>query len=172
MVDALAELRRHERKLLGYILRRHHDASQADDVLQEVFLIMMQQTEKRQIDNPVAYAYRVADSLIYAQARRGRLEEGLGDDDFACELPLADEVLEHRQRVALFQTALQNLTPLRRDIFMRRHLKGQSRQDIADDLGMTLEAVKKHLLRAMIELSQSMPDADGRILEGGPNASQ
>lgn len=163
--EALAEVRRHERKLLGYIRRRQHDPSHADDILQETILVMMQQAQKREIENPLAYAYRVAESLIYAQARRGRREEGLDDHEFICDAPLADEVLEHRQRVVLFQAALQELSPLRRDIFLRRHLHGQSRQTIAEDLGITLEAVKKHLVRAMIELSRSLPQGDAPALE-------
>ncbi len=160
--DPLAELRPHERKLLGYIARRHGDPSRAEDILQETLLTLMQQSRKQDIANPVAYAYRVADSLIYAQARRDRREQGLGEaDDYGCDLPLADEVLEHKQRVVVFQGALNRLSPVRREIFVRRHMDGQSRQTIADGLGMSLEAVKKHLVRAMVELAGAMDAATG-----------
>ena len=158
MDDALAELRPHERKLFSYIARRHGDPSRAEDILQQTLLTMMEQSRKQAIDNPVAYAYRVADSLIYAQARKDRREEELGDEDYGCDLPLADEILEHKQRVVIFQDALQALSPLRRDIFIRRHMHDQSRQRIADDLEMSLEAVKKHLVRAMAELALVMDD--------------
>ncbi len=167
MDDALAELRPHERKLFSYIARRHGDPSRAEDILQQTLLAMMEQSRKQTIDNPVAYAYRVADSLIYSQARRDRREEELGDQDYGCDLPLADEILEHKQRVAIFETALQNLSPLRRDIFIRRHMHGQSRQKIADDLEMNLESVKKHLVRAMAELALVMDGAtDGAAQKG------
>jgi RNA polymerase sigma-70 factor (ECF subfamily) len=161
MTDALTELRPHERKLFGYIARRHGDASRAEDILQQTLLVVMEQSRKQSIDNPLAYAYRVADSLIYSQARRDRREEGLGEADYGCDLPLADEVLEHKQRVAVFEAALRRLSPVRQEVFVRRHVDGQSRQKIADDLGLNLETVKKHLVRAMAELAGVMDAATG-----------
>lgn len=159
MTDVLAALRPHERKLAAYIVRRCKNASRAEDILQETLLTVMRQAGKQEIAQPLAYAYRVSDSLIYAQARRDRREEPIGDEDFGCDLPLPDAVLEHRQRAAVFETALKRLSPLRRDIFIRRHLDGQSRQAIADDLRISVEAVKKHLVRAMAELAGAMQDA-------------
>jgi RNA polymerase sigma factor (sigma-70 family) len=159
MTDVISVLRPHERKLAAYIVRRSKDPGRSEDVLQETFLTVMRQAQKQEITQPLAYAYRVADSLIYAQARRDRREEPIGDEDFGCDLPLPDAVLEHKQRAAVFEAALKRLSPLRRDIFMRRHLDDQSRQAIADDLKITVEAVKKHLVRAMAELAGAMQDA-------------
>lgn len=159
MNDILAALRPDERKLAAYIARRSKDPGRAEDILQETFLIVMRQARKQEITQPLAYAYRVADSLIYAQARRDRREAPIGDEDFGCDLPLPDAVLEHRQRAAVFEAALKRLSPLRRDIVIRRHLDGQSRQAIADDLRISVEAVKKHLVRAMAELAGAMQDA-------------
>jgi RNA polymerase sigma factor (sigma-70 family) len=161
MQQAVAELRKHEHRLLSYISRRRGDPSRSEDILQETLLIVMEQSRKQDIANPLAYAYRVADSLIFSQARRDRREEALGDEDFECELPLADEVLEHKQRAEIFETALRGLSPVRRDIFMRRHLHGQSRQQIADDLQLNLESVKKHLVRAMADLASAVSGAAG-----------
>ena len=159
MKDVLEALRPHERKLAAYIARRSKDPARAEDILQETFLTVMRQAGKQEITQPLAYAYRVADSLIYAQARRDRREEPIGDEDFGCEMPLPDAVLEHKQRAAVFEAALKRLSPLRRDIFIRRHLDGQSRQAIADDLRISLESVQKHLVRAMTELAGAMQDA-------------
>jgi RNA polymerase sigma-70 factor (ECF subfamily) len=165
MTDALAELRPHERKLFGYIVRRHGDPSRAEDILQQTLLMVMEQSRKQVIVHPLAYAYRVADSLIYSQARRDRREEGLSEGDYGCDLPLADEVLEHKQRVMIFEAALRRLSPIRRDVFVRRHVDGQSRQKIADDLDLNLETVKKHLVRAMAELAGVMDAATGDAAE-------
>jgi RNA polymerase sigma-70 factor (ECF subfamily) len=153
MTEAISILKRHEKKLLAYIHRRCRDRFSSEDVLQETLLRIIEQSRKSQIANPVAYAYRVADSVIYAHARKGMLEIEIGDADFECEAPLADEVLEYKQRTAIFEEALLRLTPLRRDIFIRRHIEGKSRQRIAEELNLNLEAVKKHLVRAMAELT-------------------
>ena len=155
----LAELQPHAPRLLGYIARRNRDPSRAEDILQETLLTIIRQSGRQEIANPVAYAYRVADSLIYAHARRDQREEGLGEADYGCPLPLADEVLEHKQRVEIFEQALRRLAPVRREIFIRRHMHGQARGQIAEEMQLSLEAVKKHLVRAMAELALAMDAA-------------
>ena len=159
MHHAVAELRRNERKLLSYIARRRGDPSTSEDILQETLLTVIEQSRKQEISNPLAYAYRVADSLIFSQARRGRREEAIGEDDFECELPLADEVLEHKQRAEIFEVVLRRLSPVRREVFIRRHLDGQSRQEIADAMRLNVETVKKHLVRAMADLTEAAAEA-------------
>ncbi len=159
MTEAVSVLKRHEKKLLAYIARRYRNASSSEDILQETLLRVIEQSRKSEIVNPVAYAYRVADSVIYGLARKGRLETELGDADYESDAPLADEVLDYKQRVALFQEALLRLTPLRRRIFLLRHVEGKSRQRIAEELNVNLEVVKKHLVRAMAELTFAISDA-------------
>ena len=156
MTDAISALKAQESKLLAYIRRRCRNASLSEDIMQETLLRVIEQSRKNEIAQPLAYAYRVADSVIYAQARKGRQETEIGDADFESDLPLADEVLEHKQRAAIFRQALAELTPLRRSVFVKRYLERQSRQAIADQLGISLESVKKHLVRAMADLARAM----------------
>lgn len=153
MTDAVSILKAHESKLLAYIHRRCRDATLAEDIMQETLLRVIEQSRKTEIAQPLAYAYRVADSVIFAQARKQKLETGIGDADFESETPLADETLEYKQRTAIFERALAGLTPMRRTVFVKRYLEHKSRQAIADDLGISLESVKKHLVRAMADLA-------------------
>ena len=159
MEHALAELNKHEKRLLAYIMRRHRDPSGAEDILQETMMRVVEQSRKQELTNPAAYAYRVADNVIYGLAKRRKREAELGDQDFECELPLADEQLEYKQRLALFQKALDRLPPLRRKVFAKRHLEGRSRDEIARELDLSVEAVKKHLVRAMTDLTIAMTQA-------------
>ena len=159
MTDAMTELKEHEKRLLAYIVHRSRNPADADDVLQETLLRVFEQTKKRTIENPLAYAFRVADTVIFAQARRFKHETELGDDDFECDTPLADEQLAYKQRVAVLLGAMQTLPPLRRQVFMKRHIDGLSRAEIATDLGLSVEAVKKHLVRAMASMAISVSEA-------------
>lgn len=131
--------------------------------MQETLLRVIEQSRKNRIDQPVAYAYRVADSVIFAQARKQKRETGIGDADFESAAPLADETLEYKQRTVIFEKALSGLTPMRRAVFVKRYLDGKSRQAIATEMGLSLEAVKKHLVRAMADLATATQDhAKGR----------
>jgi RNA polymerase sigma factor (sigma-70 family) len=155
MTDAISVLKAHESKLLAYIRRRCRDASLTEDIMQETLLRVIEQSRKNEIEQPVAYAYRVADSVIFAQARKTRLETEIGDADFESDVPPADEMLDHKQRMAIFETALAGLTPMRRSVFVKRYLERKSRQTIAEETGISLESVKKHLVRAMADLAQA-----------------
>jgi RNA polymerase sigma-70 factor (ECF subfamily) len=155
MTDAISVLKAHESKLLAYIHRRCRNASLSEDIMQETLLRVIEQSRKNQIAQPLAYAYRVADSVIFAQARKTRRETEIGDADFESELPLADEVLEHKQRAAIFRKALAELPAMRRAVFIERYVEHKSRQTIAEEFGISLESVKKHLLRAMVDLARA-----------------
>ena len=46
-------------------------------------------------------------------------------------------------------------------VFRRRRLEGQSREEIAQALGLQPEAVKKHISRAMAQLARALDEAEG-----------
>lgn len=160
MSNVVVELLGQKTKLLSYIFRRDRNRSRSEDILQEVMLRVVEQSRKQEISNPLAYAYRVADSVIFTHAGKYAAEAEVLNEDLKCDRPLADEVLQHKEKVAIFQNALSNLTPLQREIFLRRHVDGRSRQEIAETLDMNLEAVKKHLVRAMAELARAIERAE------------
>lgn len=154
MSAAAAHLTAAMGRLAAYVRRRLREPSDTEDVVQETIMRVIEQDRKRVIEQPLAYAFRVADSVIHARTR-SRAHADLDDHaDLMCELPLADEILDYRQRMIRFEAALSQLTPQRRAVFMKRHLEGKSRQEIAEETGLSLEAVKKHLVRAMVELAQ------------------
>ena len=160
MNSAVSEILKHEGRLLAYISRRVRDKSRATDILQEAMVRLIEQTQKQDLANPLAYAFRVVDSVIYADAREAPVENEQLDFDLKCDLPLADEVLEQKQRVQVFQNALMKLSLTRRTVFVKRHIEGKSRQEIADEMNINFETVKKHLVRAMVELSEALAGAE------------
>ncbi|WP_343525381.1 sigma-70 family RNA polymerase sigma factor [Sphingomonas sp.] len=149
-------------RLLTYVRRRLRDPEQAEDVVQEAIMRVIEQERKQVIEQPLAYAFRVADSVIHNRGReRGwarATDHASVDPDIACAMPLADEVLDYRQRFDRFRTALSRLPAQRRAVFVERHLEGKSRQQIAEEMEISVEAVKKHLARAMVDLAGCIDD--------------
>lgn len=146
-------------RLKSYVRKRMRDPDGVEDVVQETLARVMEQEKRQAIAHPLAYAFRVADSVIMADVRKGRANRLGGELDpleLVCDMPLADEVLDYRQRFARFEAALARLTPMRRTVFRLRHVDGKSRQEIASELGLSMEAVKKHLVRAMADLALAL----------------
>lgn len=170
MTSTIAELMAGMERLRLYVGRRLRNGDDGEDIVQETLTRVLEQSRRQTIEQPLAYAFRVADSIIHTRARHDARETELGDTDFRCELPLADEVLDHRQRLERFTKALERLTPQRREAFVKRHLEGKSRSQIGEEMGLSLEAVKKHLVRAMVELAKSVDRQDETTGQGRGDA--
>lgn len=158
MTDAASQLSAGLGRLRSYVRKRMRDPGGMEDVVQETLVRVIEQERRQVIEQPLAYAFRVADSVIMAGARKAARETELDEFELVCNLPLADEVLDYRQRLGRFEAALERLTPQRRTVFRMRHIDGRSRQDIAAEMNLSVEAVKKHLVRAMADLTLSLGD--------------
>ncbi len=114
-------------RLLTYVRRRIREPEQAEDIVQEAIMRVIEQERKQVIDQPLAYGFRVADSVIYNRGRRGPEHHAPVDPELACALPLADEILDYRQRYDRFQTALSRLPAQRRAVFLSNGIWRASR---------------------------------------------
>jgi len=163
--------------LLGHIthtmarVRRYvhaHMANRADaeDIVQESLARTLRRAGERGIGEtgiarPDHYAISIARNLMADHARHAAMTgECVIDDALACAAPLPDQHLQDRQRLALFTATLEAMPPLRREVFRRRRLEGQSREEIAEALGLQPEAVKKHISRAMAQLARVLAEAE------------
>jgi len=159
------ELRRH-RKSLMHVVRRHvREPWMAEDILQETLARYVHQRRAIPIRNAGGWLRSVAMNLIRDQARTNRayqLDE-LTEDIVDHEEP-ADEVVIHLERVRLFAAALAQLPPLRREVFIRRKLNGESAKEVADQLSISVQSVDQHVARALTALQN---DVARRSRSGG-----
>ncbi|ASG20104.1 RNA polymerase sigma factor [Nitrospirillum viridazoti] len=143
--------------LYRFIMRRVGDPWVSEDLVQETFIRLFTYRLKSTVGDSAALCFRIAQNLVrdhFRASRRASTEE-LGND-LPCEAPRAEEVIMHRQRVAAFQRALDAMPPLRREVFVRRRLKGESLRDIAQTLDISEAAAEKHVVRALEWLHQEM----------------
>lgn len=154
----IADLLAGHRRLLTYIRNRIRNPADAEDVYQETMVRMLERARSGGLQQPVPYALRVAHSVILDRAAIPVSD--LLDEDIACDQPGAEQRLSDRQRLAAFKRALDAMPPLRREVFTRKRIQGQSREEIAQALGMNEEAVKKHLTRALAQLARSLEEQD------------
>jgi len=148
--------------LYGFIIRRVRDPFLADDLAQETLARLLAYARTNKVGDTAALGFRIAANLITDHFRAGAAPAGVLDEEIACSRPSAEQVLMERQRTAIFTRALEKMPPLRREVFIRRRLQGQSHREIAQALGLSETAVEKHVVRALEWLHQEVARAGKR----------
>ena len=141
------------RRFIANKVKPQHDV---DDLLQETLSRTLDAAHQQHLENPMAYAYRVARNKIVdywkEQANANDpLDEQMYTDNTSPELNH-----HQQQQLQIVQQTLQQMPALRREIFLRRRLDGLSRQALAEEFEISTEAVKKHLTRAMVSLTLAL----------------
>lgn len=149
------------RGLLGRVSHATRGSGQAEDFLHSAFLRLEEYRARREtpVDNPAGFLVRAAVNIAVDEARRDRvrsivdapIEEltGLADNG-----PLQDEVLAARKRLERVRLGLEQLSPRTREIFLMHRLDGLKYREIAEELGVTVSAVEKHVAKAALFLAE------------------
>lgn len=155
-------------RLNGYFLRCCGSAADAEDLLQELFLRLIEKIRAYQHDGRFEnWLFRVAANLVRDRFRRHRrgaevsfdgAEEGGGLAALPDDGPMPEENLERLEDRELLLKALARLPEVDREMIMLRHYSEMSFQEIADffqvPLGTALAKVHrglKHLHGIMLK---------------------
>ncbi len=159
----LASVRAQREDLYHFIVERTRDPAAADDLVQETFARLLAYERARTVVDRAALGYRIALNLVrdHFRSRKRRPVEIL-NDDIPCQAPAPEQILMHRQKVEVFGKVLDAMPPLRRDVFIRRRLHGQTCRQIAAELDMKEAAVEKHVVRALEQLHREVAKAERR----------
>ncbi len=138
-------------RYLRRFLRRPEDA---EDVAQEALVRVLEAGSKGEIHYQRAYLYRTARNLAFnLLARKShQLEDYLEDhsdaESLSASIPLEDEVASQR-RFELFCRTAATLPDQCRRVLILRKVYGLSQQEVADQLGISISTVEKHLARGL-----------------------
>jgi RNA polymerase sigma-70 factor (ECF subfamily) len=143
--------------LLRFMQLRGASADEAEDLVQDLYL-KLGGLSAGPIAEPRAYLYRMANNLLLdrrrAAIRRAGREElwsqaGPGaQDSSGAPATAADNALIARQQLHFVESALANLPERTSEIFRRFRIDGERQKHIAEELGISISAVEKHLQRA------------------------
>ncbi len=134
--------------LKQYLYRHSVNSEEAADLYQESIARVLEQSKTTVIDNPLAYAFRVARNLL---SKRQLLDTD-NIDEQQCYRQNPELHLETQQRIELIAQVINAMPVQRRRVFEMRRIEGQSRQAIASSLNISAEAVTKHISRAMADI--------------------
>lgn len=139
------------------------NGAEAEDVTQRLWFRVQRIEDDPPIVNKRAYLFRLATNLATDQARADHrhvalFEPGEPPEDVPDDHPSVERQMMDRERIRRLEAALEEL-PLRcRQVLTLRRIDGLSPNDVADRLGISLNAVAKHVRTAVRHCHERMQD--------------
>ena len=147
--------------LLRLLAARQAAPDEADDILQELFL-KLRSDGSVPVAEPRAYLFRAVENLLIDRRRsasRRALREDAWTDMQAGRLetddsPSVERALIAREELAAVNRAITGLPERTVHALRRFRIDGASQREIAQEMGISLSAVEKHLQKAYKALTE------------------
>lgn len=162
------------KNFLKRFLSREEDI---EDLAQEAYLNAYRTEQERGVEQPKAYLFRVAKNLALNELSRKSKQMTVYIEDRLASIPLdtknsVEDEVEAQQSISVYYEAVAALPKRCRRVFLLRKVNGLRHKEIADQLGITIGAVEKHLrngtksCKAYIERANSIGCAknNGNVL--------
>ena len=166
---------RHGEKIFRTALRITSDTSAAEEVLQNVFVILVQSLSSFRNDSKfTTWLYKVVlnTSFMYLRSKKklnnGEIKiEDLVQYDESGNLKdiymkdwsnIPEDQLLSKEGTTKLEDAINELPEKYKVVFQLKDVEGMSNQEVADILGLSLPAVKSRALRARLFLRDKLTD--------------
>jgi RNA polymerase sigma factor (sigma-70 family) len=146
----------HANELHGFA-RRRAGRQEAEDVVQDTYLHLLQRGNAATLEHPRAYLLRIAANLAVDSARKTKIHlryagEGFGHDCNA-EAPASPEAAAGgAMELRRLQASLGELPPLCRDVFLLNRIEDLTQAEIAARLGVSERAIDRYIVKAWAHL--------------------
>lgn len=143
--------------LRHYLTARLRHRDDAADIAQSSFAQVYAYALTSPVDNPRALLFQAARNLCIDQFRKRRIEQSVLEDWWLrTELttPSMETVAIARQQLQQLIVHIQRMPRLRREVFVRVRLHGQSHREVCAALGLSAKSVELHIARAVFDLAE------------------
>ncbi len=148
----LSAFERYYSELFRFLSGKLRDKYLAEELTQETFSRALASPE--QVSSHRGLLYRIARNLLVDLYRVQKQHEDAPDMD-ADDLPAPgheqpDSLLENQQYIEHIVAAIEQMPPRCREAFIRHRIDGQSQSEVAASMGISINMVEKHIIRAML----------------------
>ncbi len=165
-VQAEALYNDHSDRIKMFLQTRAPSADWVEEVMQDLYLKLMNVDDLSSIDNPAAYLTRMAHNLLIdAMRRRGREDKRKSEEPVET-LELADpnpslfEAAFSSQQIALCELALSELPDEYREILLLNRVDGLTHSQIAKRYDRSVSWVEKTIARTVLHCRRKLQEAD------------
>jgi RNA polymerase sigma-70 factor (ECF subfamily) len=173
-------LSRHQRRVYRFGLKMCRDPEDAKDVLQETLLAVARNVKDfRGASSVSTWLYTIARSFCIKKRRRSKFapeqEEsldargpGLEARQITDPSRAPDDELAGRQIESALERAIAGLEPMYREVLVLRDVEGLTAPEVAEVMGLSVEAVKSRLHRARVAVREAVAPLLGVPAPGAP----
>ncbi|MCI0468400.1 MAG: sigma-70 family RNA polymerase sigma factor [Beijerinckiaceae bacterium] len=150
----------HASELHGFA-RRRVGRQEAEDIVQDTYLHLLQRGTAATLEHPRPYLYRIAANLAVDWARKAKIRvryagEGLEKTCNAENPPSPEAAAASTLELQRLQTCLAVLPKACREAFLLNRVEDLSHVEIARRLGVSVRTVDRHMARALAHLREKL----------------
>lgn len=145
-------------EIMSYMQRLTGDKMLAQDLTQETYTKVIEANRKSNAVIQKAFLYKVALNLVIDQFRKEKrfFKMSYEDDSYCNEASNTETIFTHDIRQEMLKVAIQKLSPQNKKAFVLFYYKGYTRHEIAQVMGISVNAVEKNITRAVSQLKEYM----------------
>lgn len=158
----------HEAAVRRWLVRRWGHVVDIEDVIQEAYCRLAGLASVDHIDNPGGYFHRTVHGVACDMMRRAgiinfTLMTQVEWSNVMDGEPLPDQAMEASQELERVQRLMTTLSDTCRRAIELRRVEGLSRKEAAEQLGVSENDVKNHLVRGLQKVMKTMAEQDARM---------
>ncbi|MEM1140972.1 MAG: RNA polymerase sigma factor [Pseudomonadota bacterium] len=139
-----------ESTLRRYLRRFTSNTSDIEDICQETVLRALQAEKRREIEEPRGFLFGIARNVVRSELERQsrsllQFVENFTPDTEQSNNPSTEQILDARKQMIRFTEAAATLPAQCQKVFLMKKVYGYSHKEIADNLGISVSTVEKHV---------------------------
>lgn len=157
---AITSAQQYRPRLVRYFKNHLNTPDDAEDMAQETLMRMMRDPQAAQVANIEAYLMTIAGNLLRDRFRRDRTRHvgqhvPIDENVERCltESVSGERVYQDQERLRTFVKHLDELPPRCQQVFLLHRYEGLTYSAIATQLGVSVSAVEKQMMRALLHFN-------------------
>lgn len=145
-------------EIFSYIKKNIFDKEVAQDVTQETFARAIKTTNSKVIENERAFLYRIAKNImIDLYKEKNKINKiSFDEEQYVDSSDTVETTMIKDEQTTLLLKELDKLPKKRRQAFTLHIIDGYSREEVAEIMKITLNAVEQHINRASNQIKENL----------------